>query len=343
MKKMLNVLTFITLMSVGAAAVTWLLPSLGMTKKPDDIRFGLHEGLELVNKIDIWGNETYVVEDASHKQLFAVPVRNCMLDVRFRNGKLRFRENGTNREGFIDRDGNVAFTDDNNRTPAIPEQTETAINTDKTTENNTYNMPNRQKGAVHGTTVKETNLKRMVQSNPFYNEAAKVLSGKLAETDAQRRHVILNYCEHLRTAYTSKDIDFLKQVFSEQALIIVGNVVRTKPGKESDLLPEERVIYNLRTKKEYIERLGKAFAANKNISVKFSDFRIMRHPTKDGIYGVSLRQRYKSDRYSDDGYLFLLWDFRNKSMPMIHVRTWQPTETLDNEDEVMNIRDFYLE
>lgn len=53
---------------------------------------------------------------------------------------------------------------------------------------------------------------------------------------------------------------------------------------------------------------------NKSVDVKFSDFRIMRHPTKDGIYGVSLRQRYKSDRYADDGWLFLLWDFRNASM-----------------------------
>lgn len=69
----------------------------------------------------------------------------------------------------------------------------------------------------------------------------------------------------------------------------------------------------------------------------------MRHPTMDGIYGVSLRQQYKSDRYADDGYLFLLWDFRNESMPLIHVRTWQPAETISDDNEVMNIRDFNLE
>lgn len=135
----------------------------------------------------------------------------------------------------------------------------------------------------------------------------------------------------------------LRQVFSEQALIIVGNVVKTKAGSEGKFMPASRVEYNIRTKKEYISRLSKAFAASKNISVKFSDFRIMRHPTMDGIYGVSLRQQYKSDRYADDGYLFLLWDFRNESMPLIHVRTWQPTETISDDNEVMNIRDFNLE
>jgi hypothetical protein len=73
----------------------------------------------------------------------------------------------------------------------------------------------------------------------------------------------------------------------------------------------------------------------------------MRHPTTPGIYGVSLRQRYTSDRYSDEGYLFLLWDFRNEAEPKIHVRTWQPYNidehhTLSN-DAVFNIRDFNLQ
>ena len=85
------------------------------------------------------------------------------------------------------------------------------------------------------------------------------------------------------------------------------------------------------------------FAINKTVDVRFSDFRIMRHPTKDGIYGVSLRQRYSSDRYSDDGWLFLLWDFRNPSMPLIHVRTWQPSATVGSSEGVIDISDFNLE
>ena len=89
------------------------------------------------------------------------------------------------------------------------------------------------------------------------------------------------------------------------------------------------------------------FKANHSIDVTFSDFRIMRHPTKEGIYGVSLRQKYRSDIYSDDGYLFLLWDFRDETAPQIHVRTWQPSMR-DNhtplpENELFNIRNFNLE
>ena len=106
---------------------------------------------------------------------------------------------------------------------------------------------------------------------------------------------------------------------------------------------EAKVTYAIHSKKDYISRLAKVFTANQKIDLKFSGFRIMRHPTMDGIYGVTLRQQYKSDRYADDGYLFLLWDFRNPSMPLIHVRTWQPAGTVHSGDDVISIQDFNLE
>lgn len=185
-------------------------------------------------------------------------------------------------------------------------------------------------------------VRTMAHNSPFYAEASKIISGKLEETDATRRRQILNYCEHLRTAYTTKDIDFLRQVFSDDALIIVGNVVRQSKD-EAKVGADSRVSYALHSKADYLSRLSKVFGMNKKVDVRFSDFRIMRHPTKDGIYGVSLRQRYKSDRYADDGWLFLLWDFHNASMPLIHVRTWQPSATVSGSDGVIEISDFNLE
>lgn len=194
------------------------------------------------------------------------------------------------------------------------------------------------KGRING------DIASMAKDNPFYAEAAKVLSGKLEEKDAGNRRMILNYCEHLRTSYTTRDIDFLRQVFSEEALIIVGHVVSAAPdGEHSAVTGDERVAYSMKSKREYLARLEKVFAANKKIDIKFSDFHIMRHPTREGIYGVSLRQKYISDRYADNGYLFLLWDFRDKAMPLIHVRTWQPYAAVDGNNEVIGINDFNLE
>ena len=197
------------------------------------------------------------------------------------------------------------------------------------------------------TRIENQDWTKVTRQHPFYQEAAKVVSGKLEEQDGKNRRMILNYVEHLRTSYTTKDIDFLEQLFSENALIVVGTVVHTAPQEEADYLPPAQVMYNVKSKRQYLDRLKEVFKANRNIDVQFSDFRIMRHPTQPGIYGVSLRQKYRSDLYSDDGYLFLLWDFRDETAPKIHVRTWQPRmqpgHTPLPESEIFSIRNFNLQ
>lgn len=189
--------------------------------------------------------------------------------------------------------------------------------------------------------------KEITKQSPFYEEMKRVISGDLEEADAANRRLILNYVEHFRTSYTTKDIDFLEQLFSENALIIVGTVIKSLPQSEVNYLPQNQVVYNVKSKRQYLDRLREVFRTNQKIEVGFEDFKIMRHPTKDGVYGVTLRQHYSSDRYSDDGYLFLLWDFQDKMAPKIHVRTWQPIlqddQTLLPKNKVFNIRNFNLQ
>ena len=271
-----------------------------------------------------------------------------MIDTRFRGGRLRFREMATGREGYVDTNGMVTFAAGAaaQTKAVVPEDELTRQDMDMESQSVESAPPSagklRRESKVHAVKLTQTDIRKIAQSSPFYNEAAKIVKGKLTETDASRRRQILNYCEHLRTAYTTKDIDFLRQVFSDEALIIVGNVVK-ESATTAGVGGDSRVTYALHTKRDYLARLAKVFAINKAVDVKFSDFRIMRHPTKDGIYGVSLRQRYSSDRYSDDGWLFLLWDFRNPSMPLIHVRTWQPSATVGSSEGVIDISDFNLE
>lgn len=190
-------------------------------------------------------------------------------------------------------------------------------------------------------------VREISKSSPFYEESQRIISAGLSEDDAQNRHLILDYVEHFRRVYITKNIDFLNQLFSEKALIIVGKVVKEAPRHELNLLSQAQVVYNIRSKKEYLTRLKAVFNANQTIEVQFEDFKIMRHPTREGIYGVSLKQGYQSDLYSDEGFLFLLWDFRDKQAPTIHVRTWQPSMLepgipLPAED-IFNLRNFNLQ
>ena len=195
---------------------------------------------------------------------------------------------------------------------------------------------------VRSTRMRDADVRLMTGSHPFSAEARKVLAGGLEESDSLSRRRILSYCEHFRTSYTTRDIDFLRQVFSDNALIIVGHTVRT--ADTSSLKGTPKVTYSLRSKSEYLSRLAEIFDSGKDIDLRFSGFNIMRHPTVDGIYGVTLRQEYSSESYSDDGWLFLLWDFRDPAMPLIHVRTWQPAGSVGEDgDGIIDMSDFNLE
>lgn len=172
--------------------------------------------------------------------------------------------------------------------------------------------------------------------------------GKTVE-EVERRQQILSYVEHFRTAYNEKDIQFLDQVFSDDALIITGTVIKVRKT-DGVGITHNKVTYRKQSKQEYLARLKKSFAANKYINVQFDDVRVVKHPTKEGFYGVTVHQLYSnSSGYSDDGYLFLLWDFRDADNVQIHVRTWQPkylneskTEELP-EEEIFTAGDFSID
>lgn len=163
--------------------------------------------------------------------------------------------------------------------------------------------------------------------------------------DLRRRQLILDYVEQFRTSYNQKDIHFLQQVFSDDALIITGKVI--KQSKDGMRLPD-KIQYRKQSKQQYLTNLRAAFARNRHIRVNFDEIEVMRHPVNKDFYGVTIHQGWTSDTYHDDGYVFLLWDFRNEYAPQIHVRTWQPdayntdgkgTKRIPK-DEIFSLSDF---
>ncbi len=178
------------------------------------------------------------------------------------------------------------------------------------------------------------------------NMYSKVMQNKTEISDIRRRMEILDYVEHFRTAYNMKDMPFLQQVFSDDALIITGRVVKVQ---KSEMFPQgNKILYKKQNKKQYLTNLGHAFKAARYIKVNFDDIKIVAHPTKDNVYGVTLHQQWNTNRYSDEGYVFMIWDFANEDAPKIHVRTWQPDfidkskgQRIDPND-VFSLSDFVL-
>jgi hypothetical protein len=154
----------------------------------------------------------------------------------------------------------------------------------------------------------------------------------------------LDFIENYRTAYNRKDLQYITDVFSDNALIIVGKVVKLKedsPDYLSGNFSAEQVQYIRHSKKSYLIALTKNFHKNRFINIGFNEIEIFMHPVYERIYGVTLLQHWTSSNYSDSGYLFLMVDFKEERNPIIHVRTWQP-EKFVTRNEVFSLGDFEI-
>lgn len=177
------------------------------------------------------------------------------------------------------------------------------------------------------------------------NRYKEIMAEHESVEDLFRRQIIVDFVENYRTSYNRKDLKYIESVFSDNALIITGKVVREKPKSDHALrtLSQEKIVYQKRTKKEYIENLKKVFAGNKYINVLFDEVEVIQHPKLTDIYGVTLKQEWNTNRYRDVGFIFLMIDFQDENRPLIQVRTWQP-EKLNgmvlSREEVFSLGDF---
>lgn len=150
----------------------------------------------------------------------------------------------------------------------------------------------------------------------------------------EQQLIIMQQLERFRTAYNQKDITTIEQMFSDDALIITGHVTQTRVQGDSRML-KPQVTFNKQNKEQYIANLRRAFARNKWIQVDFSGEQISASRVDGTMYGIKLHQSWKSSNYNDEGVLFLIWQFpRDGSDPIIHVRTWQPSEVDGKQIEI---------
>ena len=166
------------------------------------------------------------------------------------------------------------------------------------------------------------------------NQYMKIIREGERLDDFDRRMQILHWVEQFRNAYCQKDINFMDAVFSEDALIVTGKVIK-RVNYEGP-----KIQYNVMGKQQYLNNLRRVFSKNSYINVHFDDIKVVRHGSKPNFYGVTLKQGWSSSTYSDEGIVFIVWDFSDEFNPKILVRTWQPMEVED--DEVFTLKNFKL-
>lgn len=162
----------------------------------------------------------------------------------------------------------------------------------------------------------------------------------------EMREDLMEFLENYKTAYCLKRLDYIRSIFADDAIIIVGNVARVytqqKEGDGKMTLKGKKIISTNRyTKDKYLENLARCFRNNEFINVRFthSDIQKLEKDSNQNVVCVQLAQDYNSSSYADQGYLFLMIDMSDKNTPFIKVRTWQPEP--DPKFGYYNAGDFY--
>ena len=152
------------------------------------------------------------------------------------------------------------------------------------------------------------------------------------------RLILVNFLEDYQTAYALKRHKYLESIYSDDALIIVGRVVKKTeiPDRMTLKLTEEEAILTKYDKDTYMKNLAMCFKNNEYIRLRFTETDFTKANNTQNVYGVRVRQEYFSSSYGDVGYLFLLVDLRG-TMPLIHVRAWQPDKV--DLDKLMTMSD----
>jgi len=149
--------------------------------------------------------------------------------------------------------------------------------------------------------------------------------------DPQSRLVLINFLENYKTAYALERLDYLNAVFSEDALIIVGNRIPVQKAVEITAVDAESYAHNRLTKSQYMKQLEKVFAKQEYVNIQFEDASVKKTSRTTERYEIVIKQNYYSATYADKGYLYLLADISNPESPIIHVRVWD-----ENRNNLMN-------
>ena len=145
--------------------------------------------------------------------------------------------------------------------------------------------------------------------------------------DGEVKMELINFLENYQTAFALNRLDFIGNLFSDDAVIITGCMLQkaTRSREENRLTFNNAVKYTHHNKEQYLEKLDQCFKNNEYINIRLTDNDIRRmSPDHGKCYGILIHQDYYSSTYSDTGYLFLIADFNDAARPAIILRTWQP-------------------
>lgn len=164
-----------------------------------------------------------------------------------------------------------------------------------------------------------TDICLSVDSEQYYEITKEAVS----HDDMLQCMTLLYFCEKLRTAYHTKDIEFIRKTINDKC--IFNNWKLYSFPNESPTIrcdPHQA---------DYPQLLSKVFMRSGIPNMTIDEILIERHPLKSHWYGLRIKQNWNTDRYHDTNYFFSLWDFSVPQKPIIHYNVIQPEDIPDEE------------
>lgn len=189
---------------------------------------------------------------------------------------------------------------------------------------------------------KEVIVFRFEQGKPIIKSMAYALTAR-AENDIFRkadwsmesRYSLLTFMEDYQTAFALQRLDYIKTIFSDDAIIITGkrsvsdsNKGAFHDGVAFNLGQRNNVVFKRQTKEQYINNVETLFKNNKWTHIEFEENDISKSSTggllDHEIMWIEIRQNWTSaSGYNDTGFLGLQINLKPTGS-QINIRTWTP-------------------
>lgn len=143
----------------------------------------------------------------------------------------------------------------------------------------------------------------------------------------EHRFAIINFMEIYQTAYSLRQMQYINDLFSTNAVMLIGSKAQVEDDNNPNLnqIALNSFYYRKHSINEYLEKLQNGFDSKGWIDVSLHDISIS--ITDDMyLYGINFVTDFKSANFSAKSNLFFCLDLTEATAPKIIFRVWQPSD-----------------
>lgn len=173
-------------------------------------------------------------------------------------------------------------------------------------------------------------------TEPTTNDNQETVSN---QEDNEQRKMILNWIETFKTYFQKKDFESLSKIYGDDVILLNDKKILPRKVFGND----ETLEKSSQSKKVFLKNLKRLFSSKSPIETEIDNVSLRQHELNPDLYALNFHLRITNSNYSDNGWLFMIWDLSEKDMPISHFRNWQSDEDVEKIHSIFSIDEFNIE